>query len=92
MPRMVWEVTAGNLLNLIATLVGGAGVLITMTMAYSALVQSDALFDQRLKVVEVDSARAKLDRDLLLEMRSDLRFLRLQVEQALPNARRDTPR
>ena len=92
MPRMVWEVTAGNLLNLIATLVGGAGVLITMTMAYSALVQSDALFDQRLKVVEVDSARAKLDRDLLLEMRSDLRFLRLQVEQALPNTRRDTPR
>lgn len=92
MPKMVYEVTLGNILNLITTLVGACGVIVAMTMAYSSLVQSDALFEQRLKAVEVDAARAKLDRDLLLEMRSDLRFLRLQVEQAIPAARRDTPR
>ena len=92
MPKMVWEVTAGNILNLLTTLFGGAGVIVAMTMAYSSLVQSDLLFDQRLKQVEVDAARAKADRDLLLEMRADLRFLRQQVEQALPVTRRLEPR
>lgn len=84
MPKMIWEITVGNILNLVTTLVGACGVVVAMTMAYSALVQQDALLEQRLKVVETDTARAKADRDLLLEMRADLRFLRQQVEQMLP--------
>lgn len=89
MPKMVWEVTVGNILNLITTLVGACGVIVAMTMAYSSLVQSDALLEQRLKNVEIDAVRAKADRDLLLEMRQDLRYLRQQVEQALPTRRID---
>ena len=77
------SVTSGNLLSIAATGVSLATVLVSLSLAYGELKAQDEKFSLRIERLELQQKQNAADHDILIEIRSDLRILRQQVEAAI---------
>lgn len=84
MPRFTSEFTAGNLASIITTFIAVGTLVWYASSAITELRQHDMMHDERLNRLEAEGTRARLDHDILIEIRQDLRLLRMQVENAVP--------
>lgn len=72
--------TVGNLASIVTTLVSVGGLIWYLSAALQELRGKDTLHEARMERIEADVKVTKSDHDLLIEIRQDLRILRLQFE------------
>ena len=82
------SVTSGNLLSIAATGVSLAAGLVSLSLAYGELKAQDEKFSLRIERLELQQKQNAADHDILIEIRSDLRILRQQVEAAIMTPQR----
>lgn len=78
MPKFSQEFTAGNLASIITTLTAVGALVWYASAAITELRQKDMMHEDRLSRLEAEGVRSRADHDILIEIRQDLRLLRLQ--------------
>lgn len=75
------QITTGNGLSILTTLISAATVVVTVTLAYGKIDTRQTSAEMRLDRLERAALRAESDHDILVELRTDMKQLKAAVER-----------
>lgn len=79
--RLKWEITIGNIASVIATVITVGTLIWYLSSALAELRNTDQLFNLKIERLENDMKSARIDREMVIDMRADLRILRQYMDE-----------
>lgn len=76
-----WELSFGNIASMIVSIVMVGTLIWYLSDALTELRGADQLFNLKIERLEADMKTARLDREMVIDMRADLRVLRQYMDE-----------
>lgn len=78
-----WELSFGNIASMIVTIVTVGTLIWYLSDALAELRGADQLFNLKIERLEADVKAARLDHEMVIDMRADLRVLRQYMDELI---------
>ncbi len=81
--QIKWEMSIGNITSMVVTIVTVGTLIWYLSNALTELRGTDQLFNLKIERLESDMKTARLDREMVIDMRADLRVLRQYMDELI---------
>lgn len=81
--RLKWEITIGNIASVVATVMTVGTLIWYLSNALAELRNTDQLFNLKIERLEADMRTARIDREMVIDMRADVRVLRQYMDEII---------
>jgi hypothetical protein len=81
--RLKWEITIGNIASVVATVMTVGTLIWYLSNALAELRNTDQLFNLKIERLEADMRTARIDREMVIDMRADVRVLRQYMDDLI---------
>lgn len=78
-----WELSFGNIASMIVTVITVGTLIWYLSNAITELRGTDQLTNLKIERLEADMKTARLDREMVIDMRADLRVLRQYMDELI---------
>ena len=89
--QIKWEMSFGNITSMIVTLISVGTLIWYLSNALTELRGSDQMFNLRIERLEGDMKLARVDREMVIDMRADIRVLRQYMDELIRRAALQPP-
>lgn len=81
--QIKWEMSFGNITSMVVTIISVGSLVWWLSNALTELRGSDQMFNLRIERLEGDMKLARVDREMVIDMRADIRILRQYMDDLL---------
>ena len=81
--QIKWEMSFGNISSMIVTIVSVGSLIWWLSNELTELRGADQLFNLKIERLEADMKVARLDREMIIDMRADIRVLHQYMDELI---------
>ena len=89
--QIKWEMSFGNITSMVVTIISVGSLVWWLSNALTELRGSDQMFNLRIERLEGDMKLARVDREMVIDMRADIRILRQYMDDLIRRMQNQNP-